>query len=375
METKKIIRLIVALALIAIVAIFFLGQWKEQPEEPPDPLSSPQATLLLSYIDRMGKADDYALSYEETNDMEKSIELVNKGSDRLITTKTVVDEKKVYRIDGEHYLCVKVAGEDEHCALLENSSTLISYAFRTDGQFLDAKSALKRRENSELLISRGAVTFHGDVEEKEVNNITCSFISYGVDYGKLSIDELREIGLSPADPAVAVFSNYTISLCINNDTGVPVETEMSYVYMGKTLLFRRALLSFSFPSGREIAPPSNLTNESTLEYRYGLAEEYVDGIRECNKLEGKEKDSCYSTMAITKDMDHICDEIASETKRDMCLIALVTEEEDISLCDRATKLKDECFAEAAVRFGDRELCDMVGNETLREQCISAIEEE
>ena len=369
MEKKTIILLVAALAIIAIAAAVFL-----RPEEKPQsPLSSPQAVLLFSYLEKMGNTSDCSLSYEETktNDIKQEIELVSKNESRFMSTKTLVDEKKVYKANGDYFVCEKLAGGEEHCALLKNSSILISYAYGIDGQFLDAQSAAKKRKNNELLISKGVLSFSGGVDEKEINGIPCSFINYSIDYGKLSISDLNELGLSPADPVISVFSNYTVSICINNDTGIPVETALSYVYAGKQLLFKRTLLSSSLPSKQEINVPSNLTDESTVEYYYDTANGYISDVTKC--IRDADRDGCYLTMAITNGLSGVCDEIKNDTKRDRCLIALVHNEADVALCEKVTTLKDDCFAEAAVKFGNKDLCANVTNETLREQCISAIE--
>jgi len=386
---KKLFAGILAIALVAAM-LFFAGC----PNNPPAggtnvtkntttspafddtaALASDNAKTLLSAADNLAKITDYEMTFEqEASGLKETITLVNSGGKKLAIVETPYDERRTYFFTNETYVCEKLGEADMLCANASNS-TLSDYAAEAQSMFIDPVAARSSEKNEEFLISKGAITFIGNPEQKTINGIACNQVQYSIDYSGLSIADLKSINIPADDPSISLYKDYRFVQCADPKTGVPVSMSLTYASGAQEAMFTRTALNISTTPKASLDVPVALSSKTKTESAFESSDAIGSGLISCvKKTNDTDRDSCYASLAFSSKDGFFCEYVKGTLKHDQCYIAALASEQKSGYCEKTTMLKDECYVELAVRSYNKSICSNIANTTLAQTCLSSVNE-
>ena len=367
MESKDV--LLILVALVFFVAIGYLvydyamsvfPPHHDEPEE-----SSEAKELYLHYLD-ISAVDEYEYVYEEdTAYIDKIITIKKTGNNEFVSFKTAFYEKQSYFRGKEKLLCLKY-NEQEMCTNETNSADFSNDLFIMSTYLFDKHSLEVEKEKAEFLIEHGAMEFSDTIEESVVNGYPCKKFSYTKDLGKLSIEELGELGLNPSSPEVKYYQDQEFELCVNEE-GILYSIKMNIKLNDEEITTDRKLIDFN-TEVEEIELPKDFADITEFIALYKGQKDTESTLLECYAQENPTP--CIRGEALYLSNEAICDLIEGE-KRDNCLVILSSKKKDESICEKITDsgIKDDCYFEVAFTKNDPELCDLIENEVQKNSCI------
>ncbi|GEM_PF-5839467 len=336
-------------------------------------LNSTEARILFASLDRISNLSAYSMSFSETEGkVYSNTTLTDDGSIRWTHIVTPIGERDTY-YDGTNYtFCEKIYNGKEGCALLMNSSYLLGYSDQLNSEFLDAKSARDNKRLDTILINGGAMKFVGGIGEMTISGRRCWDISYTIDYGKLNINDLREIGLSPDDPTVTRFRNYTVGQCIDDETGVPLEIELFYYYEDTPRYMKRTLSAISTSGIESVVVPETSMNETQVELVFADAFDLYSSLLSCDRQNTTaQKDTCFTSFASDLSDPAFCSYVTDPLQRDRCGLKLAAKTWDWTVCGALSLIADDCYIEAAGSTRNATWCNYVQNASAKPDCLAA----
>ena len=370
----------VAVVLLVVGAWWFLAGPGSQPPIIPGNqtngtvgLNSTEARILFASLDRITNLSAYSMSFSETEGkVYSNTTLIDDGSIRWTHIVTPIGERDTYYNGTNYTFCEKIYDGKSGCAPLINSSYLLGYSSQLNSEFLDAKSARDNKKLDTILINGGAMKFVGGVGEMTISGKRCWDIAYTIDYGKLNINDLREIGLSPDDPTVTRFRNYTVRQCIDDDTGVPLEIELFYYYEDTPRYMKRTLSSISTSGIAPVAVPETNMNETQVELVFADAFDLYSNLLSCDRQNTTaQKDTCFTSFASDLGDSSFCSYVTDSLQRDRCGLKLAAKTGNWSICNGLSLIADDCYIEAAGSTRDAAWCNHVQNASAKVNCAAA----
>jgi len=316
--------------------------------------------LLLKSAEFMkGKTTYQFTTQEKFGNVEKKFFVTQNGEDAYIKETVLGLSREVFYTKNSSILCFDFAGE-RYCDLAnETKEMMIVDGFR--GALFSDKRAEREKKRFEVLKKSGGLEIYSTKKSK-VNGRDCVLIELKMDYSKLSLSDLEEIGLLPSDPAVSLVPYYNLTYCIA-ENGEVLSKQISYVYQGQQIEEGFTIVDSDYENSNIPPLPENFTDlTSSFQRHYGIFDEYFT----C--LKSYEKDRCIVSVAVNRALPEMCEYAENKST---CYGAYVSFTLDPDICDKFEgELKDHCFFTIALGKKDESFCNMMANKTLEQECIA-----
>ncbi|MEW5996418.1 MAG: eight-cysteine-cluster domain-containing protein [Candidatus Micrarchaeota archaeon] len=324
------------------------------------------AELFLEAVEKPLGAGDYTYSYREAQSSGYWAEVTasRKGDLSYVYKKDLISERSGYFEGNGTIVCIKYMDE-EKCAPVNGTSRFVGYASSLRALLFDDDAVRAQDERYRKLMQYGGMEFDAGTEEKTVGGHACTEVGYRIDYSRLTVAQLNEIGMDVNDPLLLRSRQYNYSMCIDPVTYDMLEKRVEFTDMGEPVWLETRTLDWSWGSGLDVQKPSAFVDESELVDFYTGISRVAESYIAC--LAGNETERCIAEAAIIWENPALCSEAGSE--KDFCLINAGLGAGDPSVCnDVGAEMKDACYLEFANSLQDSSFCGRILDAALRQQC-------
>ncbi len=369
MKTAKF--MILFTGFMVVLLVFFSCGCLFPPSKQSIPISQNNSPIIETkdYYGIIRKAILYPLSFNKyalrmnfSQGKFSSSYTIHDGTNDYIFAKGLIHNEEVFifkngtDVPTEIIFCLTF-NKTRNCAVVGNSS-LLSRVAQLEGLSPEYTTRAQIKELDVLNKSHGLVFLSAQAKGKE------QCLTFALNYDKLSLTDLKQIGLLPSDPKLTLFSDYRITYCIADN--VLSYTNLSYRYLGREMksesYFNYDFSDVSFPLVNE-----SLKNASFVDSLLAKVFRIEKEARACMKKD--KKDLCFKTLAVKEALPDLCDFAGEE--RDRCYVILASEVENENICNNIEDgaLKDDCFYEIAMKKEDSAICNNIMNETIKDECL------
>jgi hypothetical protein len=371
---------ILAVILICAAAYTFLQQAPVQPPPQQQPASANASEAFISSLYKMRNIGGYEMSYLETDGpMETQIFLQSNGTQQYGRFDSILDSREFYFDGANTVLCNDYKGRQ--CYLVAtNGSIFDNYAQSIEAKFIESAAVSSALRTNEKLVQVGAIKFDKAVGRGVIAGRNCTSVSYSINYGGLSINQLRDLGIQPDDPSITSFSSFRTEQCMDDKFGIALRVSLSYSELGKERTFGTLYTSFNDAFSHAVsAPPESASayvSEMQFAQQFNAAQKAIRAAYLCisNDSTATEQDACFRTLAYSSDDSRVCGHVKDPLARDQCYLAIAQTDLSAIGCLFAGSLKDDCYVAVAGGTGDASICDEVTNATLLAACNAAVED-
>jgi eight-cysteine-cluster-containing protein len=356
---------IIVVVLVAIgIYIAATGLGGTTPHEEGNGTAEAQA-LFFKAVEKPIGGGDYIYSYNEvhSNGYHADVTVSKNGADSYSMRRDLVSERAAYFGANNTIVCIKYRDEGE-CAEVNSTSPFAGYALSLQQLLYSDASTAAMEEHYTKLIQYGGMDFSPEAVEKEVGGNACTEINYTIDYSRLTVAQLNEIGLSANDPLLLRSGQYDFTTCIGPEGDIYYR-RLHWIDLGQEAWMESTTTESVWGRGLGIQAPTELVDTGKLYSFYGgiasLASEYLT----C--LAGNNTDRCVAEAAVSWKNPALCGD--SGTQKDFCYINAGLGAEDPSVCDYVSAgMKDACYLEFANLLQDASFCGRITDAALKQQC-------
>lgn len=326
------------------------------------------------FLAALEKRANYSIyTYEENvsaeGDYPFTSRMVEGAGFALVKSKNALFEKSAYFNSTADVFCVSFGGKTD-CSFVSANSTL-RLATEPMRSLLFSKSAKKDFEMKKLYVNKSIIKFLGEPQNATMRGKECQDVKFTLDYSKLTLQDLNDIGMSPGDPMLLYFRNHTLEYCIDNESNI-LRVKWTYYYLGEKRASETTLAEAKWGSASpsEFGFPA-LANESETENLYLDALSARKSLLACAQNQST-KDGCIRTYAVQNSAPDIC--LLAGTLKDKCILTLAPGMLRTDLCGKVdnSSLRDDCWTEMAARKNDSSLCANVADAAKKGYCLSLI---
>ena len=325
--------------------------------------------LLLAAIGQPVGAPEYTYKYKETSSegYGADVTVSGKGGWGYVEKVDKLHGRKLYINDANRTLCLQFRGV-EKCHNM-NGTLFMPLALNLEALVFEDSAIERRAEHVESMMGKGGIMVDEHTEEKVVNGHNCTEVKYTLDYSKLTVSELRDMGLSPDDPMLLISKQYNYTLCIDPHTHQLWEQKMEYSDLGVPKWTALEVQSQDWEHAEPFEVPQGLVEEPELYNHYYAMSSASDAYFKC--LGMNESAKCVYEVAVTYALPSLCPETGD--KQDACYVNIGLALGDDSLCEMASSgIRDVCYYEFAYKFEDPAYCDSIANATMKEECVATV---
>lgn len=367
----SIIAVVVVAAAIYSVAGMFGGTQvhaEEGGHEAEGTELSGAEALFFGAVEKPLSHETYSYGYTETasGGYNNSVFMTSSENSSYIRKEDALFTRELFVGENLTVLCLENVNE-RVCAQVTQNSSFYPYAYSLATLFFDHGRIEQNVENNMMFIEYGAVVFGEDIVETAYSGRECSEVSYTLDYSKLTVEQMRSIGMDPKSPEVLISKQFNYTICIDPDTLDVVHKNLSYLNLG-TPEYTESLTTFTgWDSPSDVEFPQELSGEEEMEGFFSVLSRTQENYRAC--LASDNFDSCIREEAMLSRNEKLCTLIMDLSKRDICMVNVALEKGNSSLC---SQVQDEgidgCYLEFAWKFNDSAYCASIRNETALSDC-------
>jgi len=339
----------------------------------PKPEMHAGAKALLSSLEKVSNfPSTYQMVFvENISGIMTSVDLKAYGNGRVAEISTPFNNRTIFWIGGQVLVCESTPEKGEMCADVNQTGPIGQLATQIERTFVSRDAAASDLARDTKLVDVGVIKFMAQPAKKTVAGRPCSSIDYRLDYGPLSLDQMREVGVNPNDPVVTTFKNFKVNECLDDEFGNPLQLTASYEYLGQPVKFTREFTKVSAPLSGSAEKPSKLVGEAELT-KYMSDTEVMLGIYgTCFGYTGEDANNCFAKAAVENDAPKYCDVSANLTLREQCYYVIATRTGNPTLCPKAPSLNDDCYYNVAIALGNSAYCGQIKNATISKECANA----
>lgn len=371
MDKNVLYPLISVMAVVLVVAGVYiaadaLGGTQPHHGEHHEDESAAAMELFFKAVQKPIGGGDYIYSYEEVQDSgyRTEVTISKKGNSSYAMRKDAISERHAYFSGNETIVCIR-HGDEEECAEVGADSIFAGYALSLRNLLHDEDGSQVMKMHYQKLVEYGGMEFGGSTTGKVVGGNNCTEVSYSVDYSRLTVAELNEIGLSANDPLLLRSREYRFTMCISPD-GEIWHKAVSWVDLGEDAWIESTTTEAVWGRGMEISPPGELSSDAELHTLYKKVADLAGEYLTCLAGEGKER--CMANLAIAYRETALCAEAGEHM--DFCYINAGLQAGDPSVCGKVSpgEMRDACYIEFANLLGDGSFCEMITDAEIKEQC-------
>ncbi|MBN2478163.1 hypothetical protein JXB01_02620 [Candidatus Micrarchaeota archaeon] len=370
MEIKDVILFILAVAVFFgvtyIIYDYAISNLAEEHGE--EHQLSEAEEIYMKHLERELNLENYQYIYEEKkNYIPSTVTVVKNGDEAYVSYENYIASEETYFIGNDIYFCVdfektkKCTKVDENSSFYEYTNVILRKEIITE-EMLEAD-----KEASGILLEKGAMEFSEEITEKEINGHSCSEISYTIDFGKLTVEDLNRFGLDAN--SAKVYTDYKITLCIGED-GEAYEKTFSFEMIGNPVESAKTLVEKD-NNVHEIEKPTHLSNESEVEDLFDLSLGTQDEIAFC--FDQDEPEMCIKSVAVNRENPDLCN--YAGPNKESCLFIITIQADDPEGCSGLTvdAFKNECYFEFAMRNKNETLCTFISDEETKNNCTESVQ--
>jgi|GEM_PF-5067464 len=371
MVSKDKLFLVLALVIFVLVAyvIYQYGNAIATNGEEEGELS-PYGIISLYYEKEV--PEEYTYKYEQNTDgIKNTITLISSKDSKSVFLDAPFYTEKVYYLSDDTVLCMELKNEVEGntgvCASLKNTTDFDNHLNLMVNLFPSKELFTNEKERMDLLIEKGAWTFNEEAfVEKEVGDSNCNNVVYNINFTKLNVNELQQLGYSPQ--SIIAYGNFHREFCID-EQGELLLDNFTYTYFAEPK-FTTKILVEKKEQAEEVAVPTDFKDTDALKDIVSEINSLQEGVYAC--LISEDPDSCFKTEGVVSLNSYYCD-MAGE-KRDACMIMVASQKNDVSLCEKidGAETKDDCYYDFAIKNSDPLLCDSIINLTKKDFCLGQL---
>ena len=359
-------RFVVLIAVIGLLSTFLFFGCVDTREE--------HKQLLMDSLEKqLAIPDEYQInSIETVQGIALDITIAKSSNEKVLITESELDTKWVFLKDDLNFICEQKKSWDGNilCAETTNDTRFSREISSAESRFISAEVTEDAKVMFETLIDEDALFFDKTIVNKTIAERPCRQITMEIDYNKLSVENLRKIGLSSNDPFVNKYQNITQTMCYDLEYGNPLYIKLSYINEGEEVVFERIANSFTTDVDPSIFELPNKTIEMDEFYTYfAITRNELNALATCRNAD--DPDSCFKQAAYELANSKFCEFIEDETKKYQCLIIGITYDKNPELCEKIDSEldRDACYLELTRDTGNKTYCDFIINNTIEEQCL------
>jgi hypothetical protein len=329
--------------------------------------------LFFDAIENPLQYSEYTYAYEEVSSTGygSSVFLSVSENYSYVRKEDAIFTRELLIADNKTLLCLENTNR-RVCSWVSQNSSFKPYADSIKSLLFNREVIESNLEKNEFFIQYGALVFSDDVHEAEYGGRKCNEVSYLLDYGKLTVEQMWEIGLSPNSVEVLVTKEFNFTLCIDENTGDVVHKLLAYTAMGEPYYTESLSTKILWGEPTPLEMGAELSGEADMEEFLSALRMSQENYLQC--LYGEDTDSCIRGEAILSRNENLCELVVNSTIRDICFVNVALEKGEDSLCSMVSgENLDECFMEFAYKNADASYCGMV-SESRRDECMGLIEE-
>ncbi|MFA5076816.1 MAG: eight-cysteine-cluster domain-containing protein [Candidatus Micrarchaeia archaeon] len=360
----------VVAAAIFCYAVFVVGTALLPKEHGEGANESSPYEILLRAAEKPAGYDTYTYAYvDDIDGYPIETRMVKSRLFSTLKVQSPVFEKAIYSAGGADALCISFYGNTS-CSQVDANSSLAQSFSSMNSSFLGGRT--ERNVNALAIYNRsGAMAFEGGVGESEVGGKKCQLIKYVLDYSKLTLVDLRDLGMSPNDPVLLYSKDYTFEYCIDNESNT-LSAKLDYTYLGEpreTITLIKEALWGSADAAEAVHPALGNTNETEALFLEAINVE--KNVLSCAR-NATTKDACVRNYAVSNDLPDLC--LLAGGAKDRCILTLAPQALRSDLCpsvDNAS-FRDDCWIEMGARKKNASFCENVLDVEKRSYCASLL---
>ncbi|MDD5337583.1 MAG: hypothetical protein PHS02_03815 [Candidatus ainarchaeum sp.] len=371
METKDYALTLAAIAVAAIFcyAVYLVGAPLLKPPENATVANASALAILLGAVEKPGNYDTYTYDYVDNIDGYLiETRMVRSPEFGVVRVQSPVFEKAIYRNRTADVLCITFYGNSS-CSDADNSS--LTQSFLSLNSTFPSDNAARNARAIGIYNRSNAIAFQGGVQQGSVNGKPCQLIAYVLDYSKLTLTDLRDLGISPNDPMLLYSKNYTLQYCIDNESNV-LSAKVDYNYLGQAretiTTINESLWGTADPSEAEHPQLANSSQTAALFLEAINAER---NVLNCDSNLSS-RDACIRDYAVYQGIPDLC--LLAGTAKDRCILTLAPDALRSDLCPGVgnASLRDDCWIEMGARKADAAFCSNVADAQKKSYCLSLV---
>lgn len=329
--------------------------------------------LFFKAIEAPLQYSEYTYEYEEKSSTGygSSVFLCASENYSYVRKEDAIFTRELFLLENQTLLCLENVNR-RLCSEVSQNSSFNTYAYTLEGLLFDRKAIRDTMEANELFVKYGAIVFDDEIGEASYLGRDCSEISYVLDYGKLTVEQMWDVGLSPDSIEVLVSKEFDFTLCIDEENGDVLYKLLSYSVFGEPHYTESFSTQLLWEEPSQVEMPQELDGEEGMSEFFSALKMSQNNYAAC--LMEEDPDTCIRGEAILSRNEKLCELIVNSTLRDFCYVNVALEKGDSSLCMNVGNASmDECFMEFAWKYNDASYCENVSEEK-KGECAALVGE-
>ncbi len=365
MDSKDILFTLLALILF-LAAAYYIAQYglsiSPEHDEHGDHGEPNEAELLYFKSLEFDPGDNYSKTYSMNSDgLEKKLTLVVNGEEKYLELSTAFHKERIYYLKNETTMCLDF-GSDSICSN-PVSLELTNHLTSMERNFISLESNHAEKERDEFLLEKGGLHFSDHIHKSDNFGQSCDLFESSIDFKKLSLHDLSEIGLNQNSPEVSIYSNYSTTFCIT-EKGEQLFKNFTYFIAGFEKYTIKSLINSS--EAVTISLPEELQNETELKSLYDEILSTKTSFYQC--IYDEDSEGCFKEKAVYSNEEYYCTLAGSQ--KDNCYNTVGTALLDVGICAEISNQskKDDCHFGVAIGLEDVLICELIEDESSIESC-------
>ena len=350
------------------------GEEGEGHEEVNEESAEEVEQLFFEAIRKPLDYDSYIFEYEEkaSNGYMDSVYITASPEYSYVRKEDAIFTRELFLAENTTILCLKTVNR-ELCSNVTQNSTFNPYVYTMSYLLYDHERIEKTEENNEFLVQYGAIVFDPGIHNETYEGTDCKEIAYTLDYSKLTVEQMRVIGMDPKSPEVLLSKEYNFTLCIEPETKEVVHKSLTYLNFGEPEYTESMTLQSVWGEAAEVQFPEELDEESTMQEFYFALKKSQENYAKC--LIDENFNSCIRSEAILSRNERLCELLLDVDAKDGCYLTVALEKGTPDLCTYLSEaLQADCYIEFAWKYKDTSYCSPIQDSAKQQECISVITE-
>ncbi len=328
--------------------------------------------LFFEAIRKPLEYDSYIFAYEEkaSNGYTDSVYITASPEYSYVRKEDAIFTRELFLAENTTILCLETVNK-KVCSNVVQNSTFNPYVYTMSYLLYDHDRIEKTEENNELLVKYGAILFEPEIHDKTYDGTECKEIAYTLDYSKLTIEQMRVIGMDPKSPELLLSKEYNFTLCIDPETKEVLHKSLTYLNFGKPESTESLTTQSIWGEAAEVQFPEDMGEEPFMQEFYLALKKSQEKYAKC--LIDENFESCIRSEAILSRNERLCELIPDIDIRDGCYLNVALEKGTPDLCTYLSEeLQADCYIEFAWKYKDTSYCSPIQDSAKLQECISVV---
>ena len=316
--------------------------------------------------------DSYIYSYEETasNGYVTNIFVTASDGFSYVKKEDAIFTRELFTSGNTTILCLENVNR-ELCMEVNQNSSFNPYAYNLKAFLFNDEQIKTNEKNNKLLIQYGAIVFKPEVVSKSYEGHECKEIAYTLDYSKLTVEQMRVVGMSTQSPEVLLSKEYNYTLCIDPETKVVMHKSLTYLNFGEPASSQYISIQAVWGTHQPMDLPTELGDEPSVQEFYNALKQSQKNYARC--LITKDFDICMRNEAILSGNERLCAIILNQTLKDGCYMNVALSKGEPLLCKHLSgEMYADCLTEFAWKYKDSTYCSQIPDSAKQQACVDAV---